>query len=137
MIEMVARDGAPGAMLCPALVCDVCREQVTGEGPAVGIVIYYDRWNGEQRTTTPLYTAHRGRCGRSLAAELEGRYPRAEGWQQLWREAGEVVQQLAHNTSNPFVDDAEGRYQPHTLAVQLPPRQPAGTDRDAGVPPLT
>ena len=50
MIEIIARNGPPEAMLCPAFVCDACRKQVVGAGN----VVYMRRIVGDRRCRPPI-----------------------------------------------------------------------------------
>ncbi|RZU72000.1 hypothetical protein EV384_0339 [Micromonospora kangleipakensis] len=104
MIEIVARDGQPQALLCPALVCDVCRLQVAGPGN----IVWYARTEPE-RQSSPMFVAHKP-CNRRLEAMLEPVYPRDKGWMGLWEEADRFIAQLAHNSRHPFAEDPDGTY---------------------------
>lgn len=105
MIEIVLRSGPPEAMNCAALVCDTCREQVVGRGN----IVWAHRYEPQQESS-PLFVSHKGQCDRALSAWLKDKYPLAEGWANLWEEAGHFMRYLAHNASNAFADDSEGTY---------------------------
>ncbi|MDX3229407.1 hypothetical protein [Streptomyces sp. ME19-01-6] len=115
MIEYVARSGPPEAMNCPAFICDVCRKQVVGKGIVTwGTTIGREGDSGPHRQT-PLYVAHKGRCGRALEIWFEKHYPPADGWIDLWDDLADFVRQLTHNLTNAFADDPDGEYHPHRL----------------------
>ncbi|NGO43786.1 hypothetical protein [Streptomyces ureilyticus] len=117
MIEYVARSGPPEAMNCPAFVCDICRKQVVSEGIVTwATTIGRDGDPGPHRQT-PVYVAHKGRCGRALEVWIERTYPLDDGWADLWDDLGDFVRQLAYNLTHAFEDDAEGTYHPHRLVV--------------------
>jgi hypothetical protein len=117
VIEYIARSGPPEAMNCPAFICDTCREQVVSEGIVTWCTtIGHDGTPGPHRQT-PIFVAHKGRCGRALEAWLEARYPRGDGWIDLWDDLDDFVRQLAYNLVHAFADDAEGRYHQHELTL--------------------
>lgn len=100
MIELVAHDG----LLCPAFVCDSCREQVA----VYGNIIFRGRWATRwQEERTPLRVAHKGWCTHDVEAALATEYPKADGWSPKWRELDDFVKQLAYNTENPFDPERE------------------------------
>lgn len=111
MIEIIARNGAPEAMLCPAFICDACREQIVGQGNVISKV----RYDGDQRQTSPLLFAHKGQCTQAVDAWLNARYLLTEGWSMIWDELGDFVRQLSHNLTHAFADDPEGEYLSHQL----------------------
>ncbi len=113
MIEIIARNGPPEAMLCPAFMCDTCRKQVVGQGNVVSKV----RYDGDQRQTSPLFVTHKGSCDLALEAWLDTRYPLADGWSQIWDELEVFVRQLTHNLTHAFADDREGEYLPHRVVM--------------------
>lgn len=115
MIEMVSRSGPPEALLCPAFICDTCRQQVVNSGN----VVYALRLE-PRRESSPLFVAHKGVCDRALESRLAERYPLDEGWTELWEELGVFVKQLAHNSTNPFTDDTEGTYRANTVVHPRP-----------------
>ncbi|WP_157239497.1 hypothetical protein [Catenuloplanes japonicus] len=110
MIEMVARDGPPEAMLCPAFICDACREQVVGSGN----IYYRDRWVGDRRQSSPLFVSHK-RCARAVEAILDVFYPQSDGWMDLCQEMRDFVKSLANNFTHAFADDTKGTYHNHDL----------------------
>jgi hypothetical protein len=112
MIEIIARDGEPQALLCPALICEACREQVAGPGN----IIWFWRTDPEWQAS-PLFVAHK-HCNRKVEALLEPVYSFEQGWRRAWREAKLFLDQLAHNFGNPFADDREGVY--HDQVVVQP-----------------
>lgn len=120
MIEYVARSGPPAAMNCPAFICDTCRKQVVGEGIVTWCTTIgrdYEAGRREHRQT-PIYVAHKGRCGRALEVRLEAQYPHEDGWIDLWDDLDDFVRQLAHNLTHAFADDREGRYHRHQLVTK-------------------
>jgi hypothetical protein len=112
LIEIIARNGLPEAMLCPAFMCDSCRKQVVGPGNVVSKVRHT---GGHQRETSPLFVAHKGVCKQSLAAELDRAYPLDSGWSMIWDELETFVRQLAHNLTSAFADDPDGEYLTHRV----------------------
>lgn len=117
MIEYVARSGPPEAMNCPAFICDTCRKQVVGQGIVTwATTIGQDGEPGPHRQT-PIYVAHKGRCGRALEVWIEQQYPFADGWIDLWDDLEDFVRQLAHNLANAFAADPEGKYHRHQLVL--------------------
>lgn len=119
MIEIIARNGPPEAMLCPAFICDACRRQVVGEGNVISKV----RYSGGQRQTSPLFIAHKGTCDLTVDAWLNKRYPLDNGWSLIWEELETFVRQLANNLAHAFADDHEGEYLSHQIIL------PAGGPR--------
>lgn len=105
MIEMVSRSGQPEAMLCPALVCDTCRDQVTGHGNVLWSIRHEPQWE-----SSPLFVSHKGQCHRALKYRIAIEYPIAAGWSQLWNEAGDFMRHLTHNAVQSFADDPDGSY---------------------------
>jgi hypothetical protein len=116
MIEYVARNGPPEAMLCPALVCDSCRRQVTGEGN----ILWASRYVGnrdEGRQVTPMFVSHKGHCDQRVTAMMHRGWPPddydapdanvGDGWSYSWEEAETMLAQLAHNFTHPFAADRE------------------------------
>lgn len=112
MIEVVARDGEPEALLCPALICDACRKQVAGPGNLLWAV---RRPEGGKRQSSPAFVAHKGRCDQVVKKILANLYPLADGWTEQWDEAGSFLAYLTSNTSKPFADDPDGNYLDHEL----------------------
>ncbi len=115
MIEYVARSGPPEALNCPAFICDTCRKQVFGQGIVTWSTTIGHDGEPSPHRQTPIYVAHKGRCGRALEVWLEANYPRADGWIDLWDDLADFTRQLAHNLANAFADDLEGRYHQHRL----------------------
>lgn len=114
MIEIIIRSGPPEAMTCPALVCDACRRQVAGRGN----ILFARRVVNDQRESSPLFVAHKGRCDRIVGKLIEHAYPFDDGWAtNLWEEAETFMAQLSHNFTHPFADDSEGRYARHALTM--------------------
>lgn len=117
MIEYVARSGPPEAMNCPAFICDTCRKQVVAQGIVTwGTTIGRDGEPGPHRQS-PIYVAHKGRCGRALETWFEKNYPAADGWIDMWDDLEDFVRQLANNLANAFADDTEGTYHQHKLTL--------------------
>lgn len=112
MIEMIGRNGPPEAMICPALICDVCREQVADSGN----VVYYVRYVEGERESSPLFVSHKPH-DRELRAVMEEAYPLADGWTSQWDEAKYFMEHLVHNFTHPFADDADGEYLSHRLVL--------------------
>lgn len=118
MIEYVARDGPPEAMNCPAFICDICRKQVVGKGIVTwGTTVAHEGDGGPHRQT-PIYVAHKGRCGRALEVWFERTYPHDDGWMDLWDDLDDFMRQLAYNLVNAFADDHEGTYRQHRLIIR-------------------
>lgn len=115
MIEYIGRSGPPEAMNCPALICDACRQQITGKGNIVWGCTLGD--GSSTRRRTPLYTTHKGQCDRLFDLWFAKAYPSADGWVQLWEEAPDFMRQLAHNLTNAFADDPDGEYHDHALIL--------------------
>lgn len=111
MIEILGRSGPPEALLCPAFVCDACRDQVTGRGS----VIHSVRYAGEDRESSPLFVAHSGACDQGVTEWLRTAYLSADGWSVMWLDIEPFMRQLAHNLTHPFADDREGEYHSHRL----------------------
>lgn len=105
MIEMVSRSGEPEAMLCPALVCDTCRQQVVGRGNIVWAMRHEPRWQ-----SSPLFVSHKGRCDLVVEAGLQSQYPISDGWLDFSAEADQFMRHLAHNADHSFADDPDGTY---------------------------
>jgi hypothetical protein len=100
MIEMVTAIRHPlGAedLICPALVCDVCRETIEKSG------------NIEWRVkpggwTSPFYASHKWPCSVRLANALDEMYPHSRGWSHAWRPAKQFLEQLANNFAEPVAE---------------------------------
>ncbi|MGQ4355259.1 hypothetical protein [Streptomyces drozdowiczii] len=116
MIEYVARSGPPEAMNCPAFICDACRKQVVGEG-IVTWCSTIGRDNGGTHRQSPIFTAHKGTCGRKLEAMLEAAYPPGDGWIDYWDDLADFLKQLANNHTEAFADDHEGEYHKHDVVL--------------------
>lgn len=112
MIEIVARDGPPEGMLCPAFICDACRKQVVREGN----VIYAQRYDGNERVSSPLFVSHKG-CTLRVDAMLARMYPEADGWMSGWDEIRDFIGQLQNNLRHAFADDREGTYLDQTISL--------------------
>ncbi|MEU0977970.1 hypothetical protein [Streptomyces griseus] len=121
MIEYVARSGPPEAMNCPAFICDACRKQVVGQGIVTWCTTIADEGKPGPHRQTPIYVAHKGRCGRALEAWLEKTYPHADGWTDLWDDLDDFTRQLTHNLVNAFADDPDGEYHQHRLVQPARP----------------
>jgi hypothetical protein len=120
MIEIVNLDGYNdgwGPLVCPVLVCDVCREQVVGHG---NLERAYRHVDGEAVEQTPLYVTHKQPCSRVFDQWKAGAYPTSEGWAFGWDEARVVLDQLQHNLNNVLVPDYGYRARVIPLTVPAP-----------------
>ncbi|MFI7632416.1 hypothetical protein [Microbispora rosea] len=114
MIEIVARNGSPEAMLCPAFICDACRKQVMEAGNVIYAVRYPDQ---SERETSPLFVAHKGACDMAVQQWLAANYPVADGWSDLWDEIDDFLAYLGGNFKRSFAEDADGQYVPHVVVM--------------------
>lgn len=110
MIEYIGRDGEPEASLCPAFICDACRQQITQ-----GLVLHGATYENGHRYATPLHVACRGRCYQQVAAHFHNAYPGMYG--DLTEDIHTFVKHLTHNSTNAFTDDPEGTYHQHTIVM--------------------
>lgn len=119
MIEIVPRNGPPEALTCPAVVCDVCRRQITDSGNILWAhKVVGD--SGEPPAQSPMYAAHKGNCDMAMEKWLKVQY--GQGWITLWEEADTFLQQLVHNFTRAFGEDTRGDYQ--RLIIQHPKSDP-------------
>src|SRR5512142_149908 len=112
---MVSRSGPPEAMLCPALICDACREQILTD-KAGGNALHWVRFDPAE--SSPLLLAHGGPCSSMLRTALSGHYRTEDGWSAGWEEIGTVLDQLANNAVRAFADDPNGS---HRATRVVPP----------------
>jgi hypothetical protein len=106
MIVYVSRNGPPEAMMCPVFLCDHCREPIQGREGGCGyggLVIWRHDHEGTRPVRQELATVHKGPCHRAYEAAHPG-----ERW--LSEEFGVFVQQLAHNSAEPFPDEPNVEY---------------------------
>lgn len=122
MIEIIARDGEPEAMLCPAFICDACRQQVVKDGN----ILYAVRYVDHERESSPLFVSHKWPCAGQVEQWLKTAYPRDEGWSDLWDEASDFIRHLANNSARAFADDPDGDYQSHRLVFPADVRSREG-----------
>lgn len=105
MIEIVARNGPPEALLCAAFICDGCRQQVVREGN----LLYVTRYVGEDRESSPLLVSHKT-CTLRVEVLLAHFYPSADGWLDCSEEISDFIRHLTGNLRRSFASDQEGTY---------------------------
>lgn len=94
MIVYLSRSGPPEAMNCPVFMCDHCREPIQGRkgGDGFGGIVI---WRATAEDGQEMASVHKGRCDRAYESAHPG-----EHWS--WNDLDEVIEQLAHNTDEPF-----------------------------------
>lgn len=113
MIEIIGRNGPPEAMLCPAFICDACREQVVKDGNVEQAV----RYVGDRREVSPLFVSHKHPCSRALEIGLREQYPPADGWSTIWFELREFLTHLTNNAKHAFADAPNREYLANTVVL--------------------
>lgn len=61
-IRMIARNGPPEAMICPAILCSVCLEPVTAKNGAAYWFSYGYEQDSGRAIESEVEFAHKGRC---------------------------------------------------------------------------
>jgi hypothetical protein len=113
MIEIIARNGPPEALLCAAFICDYCRRQVVKSGN----ILYAVRYKaGETRESSPLFVSHKA-CTQVVEAALKADYPYEDGWLDCWEEASHFIGHLTNNLAHSFDEDPNGTYLPQRVVL--------------------
>jgi hypothetical protein len=95
-LTFIDRNGPPEAMLCPAFLCDVCKEPVSGGGWVLWNTSYAE---GDNRPRIrDLVVVHSGACGRQRQ-DLNSS-----------RELDQFVQDLAYTSTHAWEPEADVEY---------------------------